>query len=96
MKKLVNLLKETPGLKEIVKSQSLHQRMPTKTDFKEGLYAINRLQSTYRLDPAEMANGLLGGKQYRLVTVIYLINIILYNFSYYYFIEAKHGVHWNA
>ncbi|KAH8296536.1 hypothetical protein KR054_007593, partial [Drosophila jambulina] len=65
MKKLIDFLKENPGIKEIAVSQSLRPKMPSKIDYKEGLYAINRLQSTYRLDPAEIANGFLGERKYR-------------------------------
>ncbi|KAH8239074.1 hypothetical protein KR032_000460 [Drosophila birchii] len=65
LEKWVDLLKENPGIREIDLSQSLRPKMPTKTDYNEGLYAMHRLQSTYRLDPAEMAMGLLGERKYR-------------------------------
>ncbi|KAH8378562.1 hypothetical protein KR200_011508, partial [Drosophila serrata] len=65
LEKWFDLLKENPGSEEILISQSLRPKMPTKMDYYEGLYAIHRLQSTYRLDPAEMANGLLGERKYR-------------------------------
>ncbi|KAH8267882.1 hypothetical protein KR026_009917, partial [Drosophila bipectinata] len=63
--KWLNFLKEKIGRKEMAKAQSLRPKMPTRTDYMEALYAINRLQSTYDLDPAEMSGGLLRGKQYR-------------------------------
>lgn len=65
-KKWLRFLKEKIGSKEILKAQSLRPRMPSLTDYNEALYAIYRLQSTYHLDPAEMSEGLLRGKQYRL------------------------------
>ncbi|KAH8252048.1 hypothetical protein KR038_011545, partial [Drosophila bunnanda] len=85
LEKWVNLLKEGPGVKEIVISQSLRPKMPTKIDYNEGLYAIHRLQSTYRLDPAEMANGLLGERKYRLVPAIPYLKFS----NYYYFYRCK-------
>nr|XP_017030873.1 prolyl 4-hydroxylase subunit alpha-2-like [Drosophila kikkawai] len=65
LKKWVEILKENPAIKEIAISQSLRPKMASKIDYYEGLYAINRLQSTYRLEHTEMANGLLGERQYR-------------------------------
>lgn len=44
--------------------QKLRPQMPTATDLKEACDAIFRLQMTYGLDPAQMAEGLLNGKQY--------------------------------
>nr|XP_016993122.2 prolyl 4-hydroxylase subunit alpha-2-like [Drosophila takahashii] len=64
-RKWLNFLKEKPGLGEISKLQSLRPIMPTKIDYDEALYGMHRLQSTYRLDPAEMSVGLIKGKQYR-------------------------------
>ncbi|EDV41034.2 uncharacterized protein Dana_GF10815 [Drosophila ananassae] len=64
-KKWFRFLKEQIGSKEILKAQRLRPRMPSVTDYKEALYAIYRLQTTYDLDPAEMSEGLLRGKQYR-------------------------------
>jgi len=64
-RKWLNFLKEKHGYKEIAQLQSLRHIMPTKIDYDEALYGIHRLQSTYRLDPAEMSVGLLKGRQNR-------------------------------
>ncbi|KAI8041517.1 prolyl 4-hydroxylase subunit alpha-2 [Drosophila gunungcola] len=61
----LHYLKRKHGIEEIANLQDLRHKMPTKIDYKEALYAIHRLQSTYRLDPAEMSIGLLRGKKYR-------------------------------
>ncbi|XP_016975120.2 prolyl 4-hydroxylase subunit alpha-2-like [Drosophila rhopaloa] len=61
----LHFLKEKHGFEEITNLQNLRENMPTKIDYNEALYGMYRLQSTYRLDPAEMSIGLLRGKQYR-------------------------------
>ncbi|XP_037720522.1 prolyl 4-hydroxylase subunit alpha-2-like isoform X2 [Drosophila subpulchrella] len=64
-RKWLSFVKEKHGYEEISKLQSLRHIMPTKIDYDEALYGIYRLQSTYRLDPAEMSVGLLRGRKYR-------------------------------
>ncbi|KAH8373011.1 hypothetical protein KR009_010265 [Drosophila setifemur] len=61
----VVFLKNKAGLNEIRKSQRLRPMMPTIIAYNEALYAIHRLQSTYKLEPAEMSIGFFRGKQYR-------------------------------
>ncbi|XP_016955266.2 prolyl 4-hydroxylase subunit alpha-2-like [Drosophila biarmipes] len=63
--KWLTFLKEKHGHKEISKLKSLRNSMPTKIDHDEALYGIHRLQTTYKLDPAELSNGLIKGKQYK-------------------------------
>ncbi|XP_017058869.1 prolyl 4-hydroxylase subunit alpha-2-like [Drosophila ficusphila] len=71
-KKWLNVLKEKQGLKEIAHLQGLRHNMPTKIDYEEAIFGMNRLQSTYKLDPAEMSVGFLRGKQYRCKKLSYL------------------------
>lgn len=91
-KKWFRFLKEQIGSKEILKAQRLRPRMPSVTDYKEALYAIYRLQTTYDLDPAEMSEGLLRGKQYRLDLTNLDIEILAINIS----TDARNGALWNV
>nr|XP_016993234.2 prolyl 4-hydroxylase subunit alpha-1-like [Drosophila takahashii] len=62
----LQLFKKALGTKEISVSQELLIQQPTSTDFEESLGAIYRLQTVYNLDPYDMAEGILDGKDYNL------------------------------
>ncbi|XP_016970275.2 prolyl 4-hydroxylase subunit alpha-2 [Drosophila rhopaloa] len=52
------------GLTQMEKIQELREHMPTSTDVEEAVTALDRIQSTYGLQVAEIAHGLLDGRQY--------------------------------
>ncbi|XP_017039324.1 prolyl 4-hydroxylase subunit alpha-2 isoform X2 [Drosophila ficusphila] len=52
------------GITQMEKIQELREHMPTNTDVEEAVTALDRIQSTYGLKVAEIAHGLLNGKQY--------------------------------
>ncbi|XP_020817208.1 prolyl 4-hydroxylase subunit alpha-1-like [Drosophila serrata] len=52
------------GTEEIAFSQEQLSTLPTSEDFIDALTAIYKLQTIYDLDAADMASGILDGKQY--------------------------------
>ncbi|KAH8368641.1 hypothetical protein KR084_002868, partial [Drosophila pseudotakahashii] len=62
----LKIFKKALGTNEISVSQELLIQQPTSTDFEESLGAIYRLQTVYNLDPYDMAEGILDGKDYNL------------------------------
>ncbi|XP_017020916.1 prolyl 4-hydroxylase subunit alpha-1 [Drosophila kikkawai] len=57
-------MEDPVGLKQVDKIQELREHMPTSTDVEEAVTALDRIQSTYGLKIADIANGNLNGKQY--------------------------------
>ncbi|KAH8315719.1 hypothetical protein KR059_012646, partial [Drosophila kikkawai] len=53
------------GTKEMEFSQKQLRVLPTSDDFTDALTAIYRLQTVYDLDAADMARGILDGKEYK-------------------------------
>lgn len=46
-----------------------HKQIPTSIDLQDAVEGIDRLQTVYDLEIDAMANGILNGKQYKLVKV---------------------------
>lgn len=58
-------MEDPVGLKQVDKTQELREHMPTGTDLEEAVTALDRIQNTYGLKIADIANGNLNGKQYK-------------------------------
>ncbi|XP_017131037.1 prolyl 4-hydroxylase subunit alpha-2 [Drosophila elegans] len=74
------------GLSQVEKVQELREHMPTNTDVEEAVTALDRIQSTYGLKVAHIAQGLLNEKQYNVslnVLDTYAMGQILFDQSRY-------------
>ncbi|XP_022215447.2 prolyl 4-hydroxylase subunit alpha-2 [Drosophila obscura] len=52
------------GLPQVDRVQELRDQMPTSTDLEEAVTAVDRIQSTYGLEVADISHGILDGRQY--------------------------------
>ncbi|XP_002020441.2 prolyl 4-hydroxylase subunit alpha-2 [Drosophila persimilis] len=57
-------LEDPVGPAQLDRIQELREQMPSSTDLEEAVTALDRIQSTYGLEVADISRGILDGRQY--------------------------------